>query len=212
MATERTIPPIDDDVELTSTPSRADIMARVLRWFNAAQSLDVPEPASVVISSVDADGFPNARVVLCRGIAEEGITFFTNFNSAKGRELLANPKAAATFHWMPLRRQLRLQGRVRRVEDKAADAYWQNRSRESQLYSAVSNQSGPLQSREAFERAVEAYRKELDGAPVPRPPHWSGFLLTPHAVEFWTEGAARNHTRERFFLQSGGWVRELLSP
>lgn len=212
MTAERSIPRIDDDIVLTDTPSRADIMARVLRWYNAAQKLDVREPASVVISSVDEDGFPNARVVLCRGIAEEGITFFTNFNSEKGRELLATPKAAATFHWMPLHRQLRLQGSVRRVADAAADAYWQNRSRESQLYSAVSNQSAPLESRQAFEDAVDAYRKELNGAPVPRPSHWSGFLLTPHAVEFWTEGAARNHTRERYSLDVGQWMRALLSP
>ena len=207
-------PSLAHDIALGETCDRPQLMARVRAWFDAAQAVGLQEPASMVVSSVDARGYPNARVVLCRGIDDEGVRFFTNLQSVKGRELLARPRAAATFHWMPLKRQMRLQGDVHVVSDEAADAYWARRGRDSQLHAVISQQSRPLESRAAFEAQTAALDAKLNGAPVPRTAHWSGFHIVPHQVEFWTEGAARNHHREAFTLDDDGTTfrRVFLSP
>ena len=181
-------------------------------WFAEARASEINDPEAMALASADANGRPSVRIVLLRHIGPDGFGFFTNLDSRKGAELAANPHGALAIHWKSLRKQVRAEGRVTQVSDEEADAYFASRSRDSRIGSWASDQSRPLESRELFERRVEAMQERFEGADVPRPPRWSGFLLSPEKIEFWSDRAHRLHERRLFTLEDGVWTEGLLYP
>ncbi len=183
-------------------------------WLAEAGERELNDPEAMTLASVDAWGLPDARVVLCKQVDERGLVFFTNAESAKGRELAAAPKAAALFHWKSLRRQVRLRGAVARVGDDEADAYFATRPRASRIGAWASQQSRPLESRAKLEEAVAAYTEKFGEGEIPRPAYWGGYRLTPTEIEFWQDGEFRLHDRVLFARASEGepWSRERLYP
>lgn len=184
-------------------------------WFAAAQESEPNDPHAMALASVDADGLPDVRMVLLNQRDARGFCFFTNFESDKGRELLAHPKAAFVMHWKTLRRQIRVRGPVEVVADKEADAYFSTRARVSQIGAHASKQSRPLANRYALLERVETLKKSFgEDEPVNRPTYWSGFRVIPQVMEFWKDGANRLHDRVRFTrtLPDGQWSRQRLYP
>jgi pyridoxamine 5'-phosphate oxidase len=181
-------------------------------WFAEARLSELNDPHAMVLATVDADGMPDARMVLLNAWDRRGFVCFTNFQSAKGAQLLARPKAALLFHWKSLRRQVRIRGAVEMVSAAEADVYFASRPRGSQIASSASAQSRPLESRAELIGRVEALEKALAEAPVPRPAHWSGFRILPAAMEFWKDGKFRLHDRVLFTPADGGWNRQRLNP
>ncbi|MBN9305434.1 MAG: pyridoxamine 5'-phosphate oxidase [Devosia sp. 67-54] len=184
-------------------------------WFAAARASEPNDPHAMALASVDKTGLPDVRMVLMNARDHRGFVFFTNFDSRKGEELLAHPKAALVFHWKSLRRQVRARGPVEVVAPEEADAYFATRSRTSQLGANASRQSQPLASRAELMQAVERVRAGIgDDNPVPRPRHWSGFRIIPTEIEFWQDGEFRLHDRVRFTRADsiGPWTRQRLYP
>jgi pyridoxamine 5'-phosphate oxidase len=191
----------------------ADPFAHFNTWFAEAQAAEPNDPNGMALASVDGDGLPNLRMVLMKAFGPDGLVFYTNFESAKGRELLAQPKAAALFHWKSLRRQVRLRGPVSVVSEAEADAYFASRPRDSRIGAWASAQSRPLQGRFELEAAVAKFAARYAIGDVPRPPHWSGFRLMPIAVEFWADRPFRLHDRLVYSRNDdGGWRTERLYP
>jgi pyridoxamine 5'-phosphate oxidase len=183
------------------------------RWQAAAAESEPNDPTAMAVASVDESGLPDVRMVLCRAVDARGFVFYTNFESAKGRELLSTRKAAALFHWKTQRKQVRIRGSVGVVTEAEADSYFAGRPRGSRLGAWASQQSRPLASRAVLEQAVA----ELDGKypeTVPRPPHWSGFRIQPLEMEFWADGAHRLHDRLLFSRTSldAAWTTTRLYP
>lgn len=170
------------------------------------------EPNAMVLSTTDADGRPSARYVLLKDVDARGFVFYTNLVSRKARAITANPYAALTFYWPALDKQVRIEGDVERVSDADADAYFATRPRDSQIGAWASTQSATLASRASLDERVQETRDRFDGAPVPRPPFWSGFRVVARSIEFWTRDPARLHERVHFERRDGGWVRSLLFP
>lgn len=183
-------------------------------WFAEAGASEPNDPHAMTIATVDSLGLPDARMVLLNARDRRGFVFFTNFESAKGRQLSAHPEAALVFHWKSLRRQVRGRGPVEIVAPEEADAYFASRPRGSQIASSASEQSRPLADRATLEARVAALESEYDGAAVPRPPHWSGFRLVPLALEFWQQGPFRLHDRVQFRRDGATtpWRRRRLYP
>jgi len=195
---------------------RADLASNPLEQFRiwyaeASAALDVPE--AMALATATADGAPSVRMVLLKGFDERGLVFYSQYTSRKGRELEANPQAALLFHWRPLGRQVRVEGRVERVEPEESDAYFATRPRDAQVGALASRQSDPLTSRsELYDRLAEL-EGELAGGPVPRPATWGGFRLMPAAWEFWQHRDSRLHDRFRYEPGSpGAWRIERLFP
>ncbi len=184
------------------------------QWFAEAGKSEPSDPNAMALATVDADGLPDVRMVLLKGADERGLVFYTNEESAKGRELVASPRAAVLFHWKSLRRQIRLRGPVTLVSDEEADSYFKSRPRDSRIGAWASQQSRPLESRFAFEKAIAYYVAKFGVGEVPRPPYWRGFRLTPIAVEFWRDRPFRLHDRVLFTREAAGaaWVRQRLYP
>lgn len=188
-------------------------------WLALAQDSEPNDPDAVALATATPDAAPSVRMVLLKDHGADllgpqgGFVFYTNSHSRKGGELLANPQAAMLFHWKSLRRQIRIEGTIARVPDAMADAYFASRSRDSQLGAHASDQSAPLASRGEFlGRIAKTTARHLVGS-VPRPPHWTGFCLTPRAFEFWMDRPFRLHERRRFTrLPDGGWASTLLYP
>jgi pyridoxamine 5'-phosphate oxidase len=170
------------------------------------------EPNAMVLSTVDADGRPSARYVLLKEVDARGFVFYTNLGSRKALALAANPCAALTFYWPPLDKQVRVEGDVERVSDADADAYFATRPRDSQIGAWASTQSATLGSPAALDERLREVRDRFDGAPVSRPPFWSGFRVVARSIEFWTRHPARLHERVIFQRRNGGWERSLLFP
>lgn len=183
-------------------------------WFEEAKASEPNDPNGMALSTVDADGLPNVRMVLLNGRSPEGFVFYTNTQSQKGEELAGQPRAAALFHWKSLRRQVRIRGPVSRVSDAEADAYFQSRPRDSRIGAWASQQSRPLESRFALEKAVASYALKFGVGEVPRPPHWTGFRIAPVYFEFWRDGAFRLHDRIVFRRATPGeaWTKTRLYP
>ena len=183
-------------------------------WFAEAQQTEPNDPHAMALASVDADGLPDVRMVLLNARDHRGYCFFTNFESDKGRQLLAQPQAAFLMHWKSLRRQIRVRGPVEVVDDGEADAYFATRARVSQLGAHASKQSRPLANRYALLERVETLQKSFgDNEPVTRPDYWSGFRVIPQVMEFWKDGANRLHDRVRFTRGADGqWSRQRLYP
>ncbi|MGL4438782.1 MAG: pyridoxamine 5'-phosphate oxidase [Bosea sp. (in: a-proteobacteria)] len=183
-------------------------------WMNEAEKSEPNDPNAMALASNDGDGLPNVRMVLLKGLDDRGFVFYTNTESQKGRELLGSMKAALLFHWKSLRRQVRVRGPVEMVSDAEADAYFQSRPRDSRIGAWASQQSRPLESRFALEKAAAFYAAKHAIGEVPRPPHWTGFRVRPTYLEFWKDGAFRLHDRVVFRRPepAGDWTRERLYP
>jgi pyridoxamine 5'-phosphate oxidase len=182
-------------------------------WLEDATKSEPNDPNGLALATVDEDGMPDVRMVLLKGFDEQGFVFYTNFESAKGRELLSSMKAAMCFHWKSLRRQVRVRGPVEVVSDEEADAYFKSRPRGSRIGAWASKQSRPLESRFALEKAVAEYTARYAIGEIPRPKHWSGFRLVPWTIEFWHDQPFRLHDRIMFTRTSeGGWEKTRLYP
>ncbi|MBI1405786.1 MAG: pyridoxamine 5'-phosphate oxidase [Caulobacter sp.] len=181
-------------------------------WLKAAVDSEPNDANAMTLATVDADGLPDARMVLLKDVSPEGFTFYTNLESAKGRELAANPKAALLFHWKSLRRQIRIRGAALPVSEAEADAYHATRARHSQLGAWASDQSRPLSDRFALEKRVAEMGLKFGLGKVPRPPHWSGFRVRPQVMEFWRDRPFRLHERLVFTRAGDGWTTSRLYP
>ncbi len=183
-------------------------------WFEEARASEPNDPNGMALSTVDADGLPNIRMVLLKGHGPDGFVFYTNTQSQKGQELLGQPKAALLFHWKSLRRQVRIRGPVSQVTEAEADAYFESRPRDSRIGAWASQQSRPLESRFALEKAVASYALKFGVGEIPRPPHWTGFRIAPLYIEFWRDGAFRLHDRIVFRRPAPGepWAKTRLYP
>ncbi|MBO6755375.1 MAG: pyridoxamine 5'-phosphate oxidase [Roseibium sp.] len=183
-------------------------------WLEDAQGAEINDPNAVALSTVDEDGLPNVRMVLLKGFDEAGFVFYTNLESAKGRELLSSGKAAMCFHWKSLRRQVRVRGLVTPVSAEEADAYYSTRPRGSRIGAWASKQSRPLESRFALEKEVARYTARFAVGEIPRPEHWSGMRLAPVSIEFWHDRPFRLHDRIVFQRRdvSNAWTKQRLYP
>lgn len=181
-------------------------------WFAEARATEPNDADAMALATADATGAPSVRMVLLKGHDHRGFVFYTNYESRKGGELAANPRAALLFHWKSLRRQVRIEGDVAPVSDQEADAYFATRSRESQLGAWASDQSRPLESRALFEDRYDEVVARFAATDVPRPPHWSGWRVAPARIEFWQDRAHRLHERRLFTRVVDGWAESLLYP
>lgn len=191
---------------------KADPIGLFREWFAEAQKSEPNDPNAMTLASATPAGRPSARMVLLKDADERGFTFFTNYESRKGQELLANPQGALLFHWKSLRRQVRAVGRIETVSDAEADAYFASRARGSQIGAWASDQSRPLESRFVLEKKVAQFAAKFGLSKVPRPPHWSGFRLVPDEIEFWKDGTFRLHDRLMFYRAGSGWRTDQLYP
>lgn len=197
-----------------------DPIARFEAWMAEAAKSEPNDPNAVCLATSTADGRPSARMVLLKGVDPRGFVFYTNLESRKGGELLANPHAALCFHWKTLQRSVRVEGAVEQVTDAEADAYYASRARGSRIGAWASRQSRPLEGRWALEKAVAEYTVKFGIGEIPRPAHWSGFRVLPQRIEFWRDMPFRLHDRQVFHRVadsgagevSAGWRLEALYP
>lgn len=199
---------------LTEEVVSKDPVEQFTLWFEQAASAGIKEPNAMTLATVTSAGTPAARVVLLKGVEQEGFVFYTNYESDKGEQLAANPAAALVFWWEPLYRQVRIEGTVEKVDEAVSTAYFQSRPRGSQVGAWASPQSRIIDNRDLLTAEVELLETKYQGQEIlPRPPHWGGYLLTPSIIEFWQGQPNRLHDRLRYKrLAEGGWQLERLAP
>ena len=208
--------PIERTVKLMSGDfTEADEPMRLFAaWLEDATKSEPRDPTAMTLATVDRDGMPDARMVLLKSADDTGFVFFTNTESQKGQELGANPKAALVFHWKSLNRQIRVRGIVERVTDAEADAYFATRPKQAQIGAWASQQSRPLESRLAFEKAIAVHAAKYALGATPRPPYWSGYRIVPSSIEFWHDRPFRLHDRIVFKRErpAAAWTKTRLYP
>ena len=192
--------------------SYEDLLAEFRVWMAEAEENEPNDPTAMALATTDTAGQPSVRMVLLKAADEQGFVFYTNFGSQKGNELLATPKAALCFHWKSLRRQFRVQGRVEKVSDAEADAYFASRPRDSRIGAWASQQSRPMEGRFTLETEVAKYAAKYAIGTIPRPDYWSGFRVLPERIEFWRDRPFRLHERRLYEKQADGWHESLLFP
>lgn len=198
--------PLDSD-QLDSDP-----FVQFSRWMTEAERAGIEEPNAFVLATADTAGRPSARTVLLKGLGAGGFDFFTNYQSRKAAEMAVNPEVTAVFLWVPIRRQVRIEGKVSKVEPGISDAYFASRPPESRLASAASPQSQVVASRDDLDARLEELRRRYPDGNVPRPPHWGGYRIEPRSFEFWQGREARFHDRFRYRLDERRWTIERLAP
>ena len=198
---------------LTRTSAGADPLELFSHWLKEAEQGDLPLPNAVNLATVDAEGRPRARMVLFKGLEAEGFVFYTNYHSAKARELEERPDAALTFWWEPPGRQVRVEGAVRRLDEEISDAYFKTRPRDSQIGAYASRQSEEVADHHRLERRYREIEQRFEGQEIPRPEFWGGYVLIPNLIEFWQDVSGRMHDRIRYRRTAeGGWRQDRLSP
>lgn len=204
----------NQSLTLGEAPVGDDPFELFATWLGEAETAEINDPNALALASVDASGLPDVRMVLLKGFDTRGFVFYTNFDSAKGQEILSSRKAAMCFHWKSLRRQVRVRGPVEIVSDAEADEYYATRPRGSRLGAWASEQSRPLESRQVLIDRVAELDATYPGDDIPRPVHWSGIRLVPSEIEFWKDGEFRLHDRIVFKRPGSGqdWTRTRLYP
>jgi pyridoxamine 5'-phosphate oxidase len=197
---------------LTQGDLDPDPIRELQRWLKAAETAKIPEPTAMVLATSTPDGEPSARMVLLKSVNDDGLVFFTNYESRKGKELRQNPKAALLFYWDLLLRQVRVEGRVSVLSEAESFEYFKTRPLMSRIGAWASKQSEVLSDREVLEKEVERLEKKFAGKEIPLPPFWGGFRLIPSVFEFWQGRENRLHDRFRYSQQKGGWAIDRLSP
>lgn len=197
---------------LDETSVDADPIRQFDAWFKQALDARLPEPNTMTLATVDARGYPSARIVLIKGVDERGFVFFTNYESRKGLDLAANPHASLLFYWIELERQVRVEGTVVKASAEESDAYFHSRPLGSRVGAWASEQSRPIESRALLEAREKSFSERFGENP-PRPPHWGGYRLVPETIEFWQGRPSRLHDRILYTrLSAGGWRISRLSP
>ncbi len=184
------------------------------KWFDEAKKKEINDPNALSLGTSNKEGIPSVRMVLLKGFDKNGFVFYTNLNSQKGNELKVNPNASMCFHWKSLLRQIRIVGTLKLVDNKTADDYFKTRAYESRIGAWASKQSSVLKSRDELINSLENFKKKYDDKDnVPRPDHWSGWILKPSSIEFWLDGDNRIHERLKYSLdESNNWIKNILSP
>lgn len=198
--------------QLNETEVEVDPIQQFQIWFQEACEAGVVEPNAMTLATATADGTPSARIVLLKGIDERGFAFYTNYESRKGQELAENPKAALVFLWKALERQVRVEGRVEKIAETEIEDYYYSRPRASQLGAWASPQSQVVPNREVLDQQMADLVQCYENQPIPRPPHWGGYRVVPHAIEFWQGRPSRLHDRLCYRLDQGHWQIQRLAP
>ena len=197
--------------ELLESNAAKHPLQQFTTWLNQALEAEIPEPNAMTLATVSSTLRPSTRVVLIKGYDEQGIVWFTNYDSRKGRELAGNPFAALQFHWVELERVVRIEGRVEKISEAESDTYYHSRPLASRIGAWASPQSQTIASREWLQDELKNYANKFQQEP-PRPPHWGGYRLVPDTWEFWQGGGARLHDRLRYTNQQDNWLMERLAP
>ena len=196
-----------------SIPNEPDPIALFRTWYaQVAECKEIAEPSATTLATVNDDGMPCARIVLLKGFDGDGFVIYTNLGSNKAQQMAEHPKAALCFYWMPLEKQVRVQGTVTPVTEAEADAYFATRERMSQIGAWASKQSQPLEDRLALEKRVAKFALKFGIGAIPRPPFWSGFRIVPERIEFWLKQPYRLHDRAEYLRTDGQWRRQRLYP
>ena len=183
------------------------------KWFAVAEKSEINDPNALSLATSSSDGISSVRMVLLKGLSDEGFVFYTNFNSKKGNDLNNNPNASMCFHWKSIRRQIRVSGKVNVVDKEEADKYFSSRDYGSKISAWASSQSKVMKNRnELLDKIKEFEKKFSDKNNVPRPPHWSGWRIIPNEIEFWLEAKNRSHQRLNYRKVNGKWIQEVLYP
>lgn len=198
--------------ELDESVAGDDPVVFFTQWFREAERAEITEINAMTLATSGEDGLPHARIVLLKGLDDRGFVFFTNYDSAKGQEIAANPHVALLFFWKELERQVRIEGVIEKVPAEESDIYFNSRPAGSRLGAWASPQSREISHRNILDLNYARYEQEFSGIETPRPPHWGGYLVLPERMEFWQGRASRMHDRIVFARDSSGWRKSRLAP